>query len=302
MRNQIALEDEKEEARKPKKNYEEGDTDDLVTEDNRVDNNDQETKTNCYHSNVLGPVHTLLDIASQNEGINSIYCHQDYKVILSFVNLVLSTVVGRRRFSKRCDLLGMRNYVTASDEAFAMLVLENNAEKWSDENENVEKKCRRKARYSQSGESKIKNPNSWTDEGIARYLQLYANCMVLRKDEEKYKKIEDMVMKVSINSRGRMDERTKKAKLAEIFDNKEEDDVGKRRKRKEAQAYHQILLGMANGDSVGIDKWEDVVIGANKKQKREDGIGLDVKDNNDEEAMVSEEEINAFAAGKTVGL
>ena len=95
----------------------------------------------------------------------------------------LRAVVGHRRFD--CDKKEsiLSNWITVSDEAFAMLVGKNNIDQWIDMYRRDDKKKKSDVipRYTNGGKSQVRNGSSqrckgWTVEGTKQYGQLY--CLV----------------------------------------------------------------------------------------------------------------------------
>lgn len=227
-----------------------------------------------------GPVHTLLKIASSTNLIQHIY-RCDEKVVRVFVRCALSNVVGRRKWNKMCNMVPMGNIATASDEAFAMLVLENNASKWQDEVDNPysDKKTRPKAVYSQ-GTKDSSCSNKWGRVGITRYLILLHMCMKCRNEggkrvvlgdlkEEvlngnkkvlkrevkelvhfKYNSIENMILRG--DNEGTMDNEKRKRELGDLLASNEEMLKERDEKRKKSEdKVNDIMAAILMGKSIG---------------------------------------------------
>ena len=64
--------------------------------------------------------------------IDTIYESDNMNLIYYWVTNCLSNSTGKRKWNKFCSDRRMKDFITFSDEAFAMLALENNAEKWRD--------------------------------------------------------------------------------------------------------------------------------------------------------------------------
>ena len=122
------------------------------------------------------------------------YEENNYPVYKDFVSFFVSGVVGVRKFDRNKCHVKYNKYVTISDEAFTVLTLENNWERWSsmadaddwkesdvpskwttskekrkakskpacDENSSVDNDCPQAKRY-----------RGWSAQGIARYNQLF---------------------------------------------------------------------------------------------------------------------------------
>ena len=109
----------------------------------------------------------------------------------SFSDHFLRAVVGNRKFDqdKRSCLLS--NLVTVSDEAFAILVCENNIEKWIDMHKrNDRKQSNVVPKYTNGGKSNNSNGTSkrnkgWSMLGTKRYVELYQVVTMWRKQNER---------------------------------------------------------------------------------------------------------------------
>jgi hypothetical protein len=119
---------------------------------------------------------------------------------VDFVTYYVGAVVGLRHFEKhKCHKL-YREYVTISDEAFAILTLENNwdrwmamaaAEEWTtapvptkwtvtrDRTASAAKKAR--TREAETGNPQARRYRGWSAQGINRYNQLYDEIEAERK-------------------------------------------------------------------------------------------------------------------------
>ena len=76
----------------------------------------------------LGLAHQLLALAD-DDNILSIYEEKNMDMIYTFNRLIVSNVTGKRQWNKFSDSLLLHRFVTPSDEAFGVLILENNCEK-----------------------------------------------------------------------------------------------------------------------------------------------------------------------------
>ena len=63
--------------------------------------------------------------------------HKDIPSYVDFFNLFVANVVGKKHFENVCWREKLSNYVTVSDEAIALLIYENNYERWTDMGEKV---------------------------------------------------------------------------------------------------------------------------------------------------------------------
>ena len=108
-----------------------------------------------------------------------------------FCDHFIRAVVGHRKFDqdKRNHLLS--RFVTVSDEAYALLVCENNLEKWVDM---YKRQDRKKSdvipKYTNGGRSNHTNGSSrrnkgWSSSGTRRYVQLYEFVTAQRKQVDR---------------------------------------------------------------------------------------------------------------------
>ena len=115
------------------------------------------------------------------------YLPRNYPVYKDFISFFVSGVVGIRRFDRnKCQNL-YRPYVTISDEAFTVLTLENNWERWSDmakkddwKDSMVPSKWTTSKEKRQPKNRNKENPTpqarcyrGWSAQGLARYNQLF---------------------------------------------------------------------------------------------------------------------------------
>ena len=112
-----------------------------------------------------------------------------------FADTFLSRVVGVAYWRKHCAKMTIRDMATISDEAFALLLLENYWESWSTKNveeyktevafdESTNQKKKRKATWGKytSGAWGSKRFGGWSKDGLQRFNQLYTE---VQKDREK---------------------------------------------------------------------------------------------------------------------
>ena len=112
----------------------------------------------------MGFAHQLLALADDDK-ILSMYEEKKMDMIYTFTRLIVANVTGKRQWNKFSDSLLMHRFVTPSDEAFAVLILENNCEKWRDEfdNPNSNKSNKKKARWSEGGDRKARK---WSKDAL----------------------------------------------------------------------------------------------------------------------------------------
>lgn len=202
------------------------------------------------------------------------------------MDCAVGCVVGRRVWKKNSDLVPLRLFVTASDEAFAMLVLENNAEKWIDEIENPGKsrKDRSLSRYTE-GIKESTSPNKWGKEGIQRFLELFESCTLGRLVETEevspngqplkkvtlFKTVEDLVLEDkrtrSLNINGKHLEK----RMRELNDlqkvNNEAVRKQEEKRRKIDENNNNMMLAMAMGQDLGTRILKNVVESGRMKEK-----------------------------------
>ena len=100
-------------------------------------------------------------------------------IYYDFISYFVSAVIGRMDYRKKSCSMLLSNYATVSDEAFALLSLENNFETWMDmghtgNTKNSTVPCK----YTNGGKSECKNARSqhnkgWSDEGLCRFNDLF---------------------------------------------------------------------------------------------------------------------------------
>lgn len=117
-------------------------------------------------------IHTILTI--NTEGMD--------ELVQFFYKKCVRNVVGKKTWNQNLECLSLKNFVTFSDEAYAMLYIESNVGKWMDEvrHPNKSRSQRKRSIYTES-----ENGNrNWTDEGIRRFLELCGLCKRCRTDGE----------------------------------------------------------------------------------------------------------------------
>lgn len=128
-----------------------------------------------------GPVHALLRIVKDYSVDNLYQCSDD--ILLKYADLALSWVCGKNFWNQMTTKTKERigRFVTISDEAFAMVILEGNAEKWMFEFQNptVDINKRPPSQFTkQLGSSK--KGVGWNDKGYSRYTDLCFKCRSMR--------------------------------------------------------------------------------------------------------------------------
>jgi hypothetical protein len=103
-----------------------------------------------------------------------------------FFDLFVINVVGAAKFRSRVVQQFVSSFVTISDEAFALLVLENCEEKWMDMYEKKETRSDKKNKYTDGGKScksgRSRNLKGWSNRGLNRFNELYR---LVKSDRER---------------------------------------------------------------------------------------------------------------------
>ena len=96
-----------------------------------------------------------------------------------FINFFVSAVIGKMNYKKKSCSFVLSKYATVSDEAFALLSLENNYETWIDMGLTGNTKTSKVPRkYTNGGkvQGKVgtsKHNKGWSDEGLHRFNELF---------------------------------------------------------------------------------------------------------------------------------
>ena len=145
------------------------------------------------------------------ESLKTRYEEENYAVYKDFITFFVSAVVGIRVFDKKKCVQSYGEFVSISDEAFAVLTIENNSSRWAsmaadDEWRDCEVSSkwttsrekrknpidgeagkRDKENVANEGESQARSYRGWSAQGIARYNQLFQEI----KAERSKKSFED---------------------------------------------------------------------------------------------------------------
>jgi len=129
----------------------------------------------------------------EDDGLEDLQNHDNLDAFEVFVRYAIPPVVQKMLFRTKRLKDKVSTFVTIFDEAFAMLVLENNAEKWKIfyDNEHdlglasVEGKSATPKYCPTSGVEAVQLPytGNWTEEGINRYNDLYGLVHNRRKEK-----------------------------------------------------------------------------------------------------------------------
>ena len=166
-----------------------------------------------------GPMHELIFMTKEGK-LMELYFKHGEKLIYHFVTKILSNVIGKRKWNNMSCKKLMNVFVTNSDEAFAMLVMENNCLKWEDEYENpgMDRRMKMKTRWTETEDGS----RSWSIEGMRRYMELYKG---LDNDKEEHKgryyEIMDIVRTMEIEKHNGSSKRKKR----ELMRNEEAVDI-----------------------------------------------------------------------------
>jgi hypothetical protein len=134
----------------------------------------------------------------------------------TFFDLFIIHVVGAATFRSKVVVQFVSSFVTVSDEAFALLVLDNCEEKWEDMYEKKVTKSNKKNKYTDGGKSsksgRSRNLKGWSNKGLNRFNELYRLIKAdrarkdvafegsfLEKMGEKYKGLRKRKMEVHVH-------------------------------------------------------------------------------------------------------
>lgn len=187
----------------------------------------------------MGTTHKLICRAWNVGTIEKIYAEEDDDLIYTFLTLCVSYTCGRRKWNTFSTTMPLEKFITPSDEAFAMLTLENNAAKWIDELylKATTKKERRKALYTEEVTAK-----RWSLNGMTRYCEIHKAIMKFRSTKDgRWKTIESMVKDREIGLRG-----IKQGGKRKRVDMEDEIEMGDGVKT-ERESTMEYMVKMANG-------------------------------------------------------
>ena len=123
---------------------------------------------------VKGITHKLMSMAWTNNGIENILETSDEDLLYLFYSKCVSRAVGKQKWNEFKDEKCLNEFVNPSDEALAMLVIENNLTKWMDEirfGQDQRANEKHKTLYTE-GEQGCK----WTKRGMLRFVELLKGC------------------------------------------------------------------------------------------------------------------------------
>jgi len=187
----------------------------------------------------------------QDKNVEKILESGNMELIYYFVITCVSNSTGKRKWNKFSHRKKMNEFVTYSDEAFALIVLENNADKWLQGASHPELKKHElpKAIYTEGGDS----GNKWTLAGQRRYVELCSKCIQRRRTvteeaKERFVAIENMVLDKEQTKQDGMSINTKRKRTCDEGD----DDV--RRITNEERDLNLYMASMSNGEGIPLDE------------------------------------------------
>lgn len=126
-----------------------------------------------------GPVHALLRIVQEYNADDLYKCSDS--ILLAFAKNVLCHVNGKSDWEQKVKLTSAKlsDFITVSDEAFAMILIENSARKWLFQARYPNYKKEGK-RVPSSKYTEQEGISGWKDTGITRFTQLCKLCQKCR--------------------------------------------------------------------------------------------------------------------------
>ena len=192
-----------------------------------------------------GLYHELLSLAWHTRKIETILETDNEDLLYIFYVCCVSRSVRKRKWNESSQKKKISSFVDPSDEAFAMLVLENNVSKWMDELRNGEVitgTSIRRTLYTQGKEGQ-----RWSKDGIMRFIELWKHCNEYRSNnlikKNRYLNIEEIIF----NREQIWNENSsrKRRKVCEDDDHTVEDN-------EEENEMERILQAMVNGEGSSI--------------------------------------------------
>ena len=123
-------------------------------------------------NDVQGPYHTVLKLGLEKK-IHELFTIKNEEVLKVYLFDILPYSVRKIKWNTHSKKFKMSQFVTRSDEAFALLIIENNAPKWLDELYEPNKAGRDRVKssvYTQGIETC--GLPGWSEEGIDRFVHL----------------------------------------------------------------------------------------------------------------------------------
>ena len=142
-----------------------------------------------------GIYHKLMKLAYIPRRIETIFELGDNDLLYLFYTNCVSQSVGKRKWNQHSKTRQLSSFVSPTDEAFAMLVIENNVAKWMNElrfGKNRNETYQYKSLYTEG-----KTGRQWNQAGKKRFVYLLKICKeyrVLDEKKEIYKTIQNMIL------------------------------------------------------------------------------------------------------------
>ena len=183
--------------------------------------------------------HRLMKLAYLPRSIESIFDRLNKDLLYLFYTNCVSQSVGKRKWNQLVKSKPLSSFVLPADEAFAMLVLENNVPKWMNEvrfGKDNNSTYNYKTLYTEG-----KAGRKWNDTGKLRFLDLLNHCKSYRVEGENkttYGAIESMILKrerATANTNNSYDENEDISSDDEVNDN-------------DNAAMEEAFLEVANGN------------------------------------------------------
>ena len=186
-----------------------------------------------------GTHHKIMKLAWYPNNIENIVESDDELLVYSFYRVCVSRTVGKRKWNEYSKKKLLHEFVTPSDEALAMLIIENNVAKWMSEIRFPTTQIpaeRFKTLYTQGDKGR-----KWIKAGRTRFIELMKKMRSYRVQDdlkEKYRLIEELVLRreqsiLGIDARDTMN-------LENSNDNSDEDN-------EEDDEMEREFLALANG-------------------------------------------------------
>ena len=127
--------------------------------------------------------------------IETVMNNDNDDLVFLFYSKCVSRAVGKRKWNEFAKTKPLSEFVTPSDEAYAMLVLENNVSKWMGELRFGKSELYHSmfpTKYTQG-----KGGRKWSNIGLKRFIELLKYCREYRVTDNKkeiYRNIELIVM------------------------------------------------------------------------------------------------------------
>ena len=199
-----------------------------------------------------GKYHRLMKLTWMPKSIENIHDIEDEEVLYLFYSECVSRAVGKRKWNKCSQVKNMGKFVTCSDEALAMILLENNLPKWMDEvrhDKILSRAEKRKTLYTEEDKTK-----GWTNRGLRRFMELCQACHNRRNgtDEKRAKwiEIEKFIMKREIQWNELSNRKRKRAEENNDLNTREDDNE----ESDEEVDIENFMLAMACGKTIGNEE------------------------------------------------